>query len=161
MARLIKKFNGGEVLEYDSGSFDDYCVYLKKPGEERYAPRDTEYFNQLVELGKLFTPKVVYDDFVSFYSKTNKSIEQKVLDHITEISQKYNSKASEVEIVYTILYASMIAEMNKQYSRLGKRVKRLGVHQVLFEGYSVYSAANFSKGKPWRELDEYCRKRGF
>ncbi len=161
MARLIKKFHGGEVLEYDSGSFDDYCVYLKKPGEERYAPRDTEYFNQLVELSKLFTPEVVYDDFVSVYSKTNKSIEQKVLDHITEISQKYSSLASEVEIMYTILYASMIAEMNKQYSRLGKRVKRLGVHQILFEEYSVYSAANFSKGKPWRELDEYCTKRGF
>lgn len=161
MARIIKEFQNGAILEYDQGAFDDYCVYLTQPGKTRYAPRDTEYFNQLVELGKLFTPNAVYDDFVSVYSKTNKSIEKNVLDHITEISQKYNSKASEVEIMYTILYASMIAEMNKQYSRLGKRVKRLGVHQVLFEEFSVYSAANFSKGKPWRELDEYCRKRGF
>lgn len=44
MGQVIKSFADGSFLEYDKGSFDEWCVYLTKPYRERRAPRDVEYF---------------------------------------------------------------------------------------------------------------------
>ena len=55
----------------------------------------------------------------------------------------------------------MFAEENKAQAKLKKRIKRLGAHQVLIEGRPPEVAAEFSKGRPWQELDEECRRRGF
>ena len=54
-----------------------------------------------------------------------------------------------------------IAEENKEFTKLGKRIKRLGVHQVLKERMHYNEAANFSKGKKWKELNEICSSKGF
>ena len=45
--------------------------------------------------------------------------------------------------------------------RLGKRIKRLGIHELLVEGKSVSDAANFMRGMGWREIDSICRGYGF
>jgi len=45
--------------------------------------------------------------------------------------------------------------------KLGKRLKRLGVHKILMEGMKVDIAANWSRGRPWREISEECERRGF
>ncbi|WP_287129575.1 DUF7004 family protein [Candidatus Cyanaurora vandensis] len=55
----------------------------------------------------------------------------------------------------------MVAEENKKFTKLGKRVKHLGVYQILIEGMPAHQAANFSKGKKWREIATDCKNRGF
>jgi hypothetical protein len=55
----------------------------------------------------------------------------------------------------------MIAEENKKNAILKKRIKRLGIYQVLIEGMKPEVAAVFSKGKKWRELDKTMLERGF
>jgi hypothetical protein len=55
----------------------------------------------------------------------------------------------------------MIAEENKENAILGKRIKRLGMHQVLIENMKPEEAAVFSKGKKWKELHRLMKKRGF
>ena len=55
----------------------------------------------------------------------------------------------------------MIAERNKDFAVLKERIKRLGMHQILIDHMSVSEAANFSKGKKWKELDEICKAKGF
>jgi len=55
----------------------------------------------------------------------------------------------------------MIAEERKANTRLGKRIKRLGIHALLMESVSVANAANFMRGMGWREIDRLCRERGF
>ena len=101
---------------------------------------------------------------MSVYSLTGKKVEQTTLDKITQIASSYNKKASDaldMDIVFTILYMAMIAEENKQYTRLGKRIKRLGVHMVLMENVDVTKAATCMNGKKWQEIDGMCRERGF
>jgi hypothetical protein len=83
------------------------------------------------------------------------------LNNITTIADTYGSDAEEVDIWLTVIYAGMIAEENKQFAVLKKRVKRLGMHQVLLENMAPAVAANFSKGKKWRELDQIMRPKGF
>lgn len=65
-------------------------------------------------------------------------------------------------IVFTIIYLGMVAEENKiGYKKLGKRIKRLGIHQVLYDRYSPAAAASFSRGLPWTRIDNECKLRGF
>ena len=55
----------------------------------------------------------------------------------------------------------MVAEENKLNTKLGKRIKRLGIYQILIENSSPETAAVFSKGKKWKELDDLMKTKGF
>jgi hypothetical protein len=66
-----------------------------------------------------------------------------------------------MEIWFNVLYAGMVAEENKEHALLKKRIKRLGMHQVLLENMEPEKAALFSKGKKWTELDKLMKEKGF
>ena len=62
---------------------------------------------------------------------------------------------------FSIIYMGMVAEENKAFTKLGKRVKRLGVHQVLVDKLNYNDAASFSRGKKWYDISEECNQKGF
>lgn len=161
MPTLIKNVRNRNIVEFDSGSFDDWCVYLTRPQQFRYAPRDTEYFSKLQILGNAHTPERIYNDFVTFYIPTDRNIDVNILNLITRLTDDYGTDAEEMDIWFSIIYAGMIAEENKANAILKKRIKRLGMHQVLIEGLDPNLAANFSKGRKWKELDALMGERGF
>jgi hypothetical protein len=161
MATLIKNVRERNIVEFDNGTFDNWCVYLTRAGEVRYAPKDTEYFAIIKSFGKKYGNKKVYDDFVTFYQPTSKVIDKNVLDLITTLADKYDKDAEEIDIWFTVVYGGMVAEENKAFAKLKKRIKRLGLHQVLMEGMSVEDAAHYSRGKKWRDLDIEMWQRGF
>lgn len=160
MAAVVT-FSDGSFLEFAKGNFDYWCIYLTRPGQTRYAPRDEIYFYDLLQFSNKHGARSIYDDFISIYDKAQLDLDKTVFDHIHSISQKYGEDALEIEIIYAILYMGMVAENNKKNTILKKRVKRLGVHQVLIDGYAPKTAANYSRGKKWRDLDSDCRARGF
>ncbi|WP_231465688.1 MULTISPECIES: hypothetical protein [unclassified Pedobacter] len=161
MTRLIKQINNTTRIEFDKGTFDDWCVYLSKPIERRYAPLDTEYFERLQVLGRKYTTQKIYSDFIKFYTLTDKNISQVILRLIDAIAKEYPADELEINIWFTVIYAGMIAEENKANAILKKRVKRLGMHQVLIQNHTPAYAANFSKGKKWRDLDVIMEAHGF
>lgn len=55
----------------------------------------------------------------------------------------------------------MIAEENWEGTHLGKRVKLLGLHQVLIQDFDNLVAANWSKSRRWQDIAEECNKFGF
>lgn len=160
MAKVIKSFIDGSSLEYDQGSFDEWCVYLRKPDGSRRPPRDTEYFKELKLLGHKYGNQKVYNDYVYIYNSTGREVSREVLNLITDIATQYD-EALQVDIMFTILYMAMIAEERKKFTRLGKRIKRLGVHKILIENNDIYHAANFMRGMGWQEIDRLCKERGF
>lgn len=161
MATHIKTITDGSIIEFDSGAFDEWCVYLTRNGEKKYAPRDVQYFTDIQNYAQKYTTKKVYDDFVKIYDITNSKINKDVLDRITVISNDYGEDRIIIDIWFTVIYAGMVAEENKKNAILKKRVKRLGMYQILIENQSPSFAANFSKGKKWRELDVIMRNYGF
>jgi hypothetical protein len=161
LARLIKNIRNRNLVEFDKGFFDEWCVYLKREGMQRYAPKDTEYFSILNDLGNTFGKAKIYNDFTLFYNKTNNKIDNRILELITTLSIDYESNAEEVDIWFTVIYAGMVAEENKINAILKKRIKRLGMHKVLLENIDPETAANFSKGKKWKELDVLMKTKGF
>jgi len=161
MARQIKIFSDASVLEYDKGAFDDWCVYLSRPTIQRYPPTDVQYFTRLKQLGQTHTAQKIYSDYIQIYDRTNASLDSAVLGSVTQLTSTYGTDSLEMDILLTIIYAGMVAEENKAYAILKKRIKRLGMHQILVENTSADYAAHFSRGKKWRDLDVLCKERGF
>jgi hypothetical protein len=161
MSRIIKMVRGKNLVEFDRGSFDEWCVFLSRPGQPRYAPKDTEYFTILKNMGNRFGHAKIYNDFISYYNQTTKDLDSTILDLITTLSNDYENEAEEMDTWFTVIYAGMIAEENKDRTYLGKRIKRLGMHQLLLENYDPELAANFSKGKKGHDLSTIMKERGF
>jgi hypothetical protein len=161
MPQKLNSFSNGGFIEFDSGCFDGWCVFVTTPGSKRFAPTDVQYFTRLKELGEKFGPQRIYDDFVVIYNRTSKNVDSKVFELIAVITRFYETDAMEMELWLNVIYAGMIAEENKENAILKKRIKRLGIHQVLIDRISPEKAAVFSKGKKWKELDEIMRLMGF
>lgn len=120
MPRIIKNVQGKNLIEFDSGTFDEWCVFLSRNGSKRYAPKDTEYFTALKKFGKKYGSGKIYNDFISYYHSTTTEIEKSTLDLITTISHDYESHSEEMDIWFTVIYAGMIAEENKANAILKK-----------------------------------------
>jgi len=160
MPRNIATFADGSILEFDQGGIDLWCVYVTRPGTIRTAPKDFHYFSQLQQFAAKYTSARIYSDFVQVYNATEYDINPQTLQLIEEISQDYDD-GLEICFLFTLLYAVMLSEQNRANTRLGKRIKRLGIHQQLLEGFSIQNAANFSRGMGWREISNECTQRGF
>jgi hypothetical protein len=157
----IKRFTDTSVLEFGQGRFDDWCVYLTRPNVARYAPKDVQYFARLQQLGENYTNQRIYNDYIEVYNRTNAQLNPAVMNFITEVTSDYGNDSLEMDILFTIIYAGMVAEENKARAILKKRIKRLGMYQSLIENTPAEYAATFSIGKGWRDLDAICRQRGF
>ena len=155
--KLIHECKLGK-LSFTRGKFDDWCVHVSGHHLPQY-PKDEWYFMKLKDY-KTKLNEAVYEDFKSLYSSTTKEVDANVFETIKEISGKYPNP-DEAEAVFSVLYMTMLAEENKQGAILRKRIKRLGVHQVLVEGMSPKIAANYSRGKTSLELAKECWSRGF
>lgn len=157
---LIKTFDNGNIIEIGKGAFDGWCVYLTN-SKGKHAPRDKDYFRVLKGFGTVFGRDIVYKDFLDIYNRVNNEISTDTLVFITDLSKNYGEYSTKFDIIFTILYLGMVAEENKANTKLGKRIKRLGVHQVLIEKVDYEIAANFSRGLRASEIDSLCKIRGF
>lgn len=160
MAR-IHKTKGGAKVFFGKGNFDSWCVFLERPSQPAYAPRDTEYFSFFLKLAKNTSAAAVYHSFRKIYARTTNELDDAVSKVITAQAEKYGDDAEEAEIWFAVIYGGMVAEENKRNAILKKRIKRLGLHQVLMQGVSVSDAANWSRGKRWQEIDRECQRLGF
>ncbi len=153
MERLVAELNNEAKVVFDTGKFDEWCVYFVEK-EKRSAPRDIDYLTALKALSKKYKAEQLYNFFLTIYNHSYSIIDRKLVEIIKNISIKFLPEDQfSVEKWFTIIYAGMIAENNKHKTKLGKRIKHLAIHQLLIQNYSPEEAANFSRGKSWYELD--------
>ena len=134
---------------------------MNQPNGTRRPPLDRDYFAQLQSFANKYGVYKIYEDYVSVYNLVGKAVDNNDLNEITNIASTYGNDALEIDKIFSILYMAMIAEERKAFTKLGKRIKRLGVHKLLIEGETVQQAANFMRGMGWRDIDVLCRERGF
>lgn len=162
MIRLVKNLINGRSITFDKGKFDEWCVYVVEANGFRKAPFDETYFSDLYRISQRYEANKVYNDFVQIYNLTSQHIDESVLHLIDLIVKTYKDDDQIlIEQWMTVLYAGMIAEENKNRAILKKRVKHLGMYQVLILRMPAKEAAKFSYGKSWRELDAIMRGYGF
>ena len=160
-SRLIRTFCNGQSLEFDTGGFDEWCTYIRNPDGTRKPLRDFDYFSDIVNLGNIYGFQRIFLEIKKIYILTGKEIDERVLKYISLVSEEYATDSLGVEILFSILYAAFIAEENRAKTKLGKRIKLLGIHQILMEGIAPEIAANFSRGMSWQNISKLCEERGF
>lgn len=114
LQKIISRFEDGTKVGYGKGSFDDWCVYVAPATGREYAPRDIEYFGELLDISKLYGNHRLYNDFVKIYDQTTRQVSDTVLRQIFDISRTYEQHTGEVRLLFTIIYLAMIAEENKK-----------------------------------------------
>jgi len=149
------------VLSFDHGRIDEYRVRVDHPDGFTHYPRDEMYFTMLRDqVDNPFNKHRIYGDFVKIYDMTGEMVEDTTLDLINSIAEEYPNPEL-MQFLFTILYLTMIAEENRQGTKLGRRIKRLGVRQVLIENRTPCDAACYSRGMIADDIVAECRKRGF
>ena len=162
MATLIKNLRNDRKVVFDSGTFDNWCVYVLEADGSRNAPRDNTYFTELHSVAQKYLNDKVYADFVEIYNLTTSAIETNVLSLIDKIVETYNDEDKIIiEQWFSVIYGGMIAEENKKNAVLKKRIKRLGMYQVLIQNMTPNDAANYSRGKKITELSPLMISYGF
>lgn len=157
----INTINGKYLVSFDRGRFDNWCVYISKADVFRYAPSDEEYFRFFKRMAVKFGADKVYNDFLAIYNVTTALYNPDVITLIKKIAGTYESDAEAAELWFSVIYGGMVAEENKSGMVLKKRIKRLGMYQVLIENYEPSIAAKFSFGKNWKALNNLMKDRGF
>src|SRR5690554_7192864 len=94
MPRLIKQLQNNRSVIFDSGKFDDWCVYVVESNGSKKAPFDETYFSDLHQISQSYPNNKVYNDFVKIYERTTRTIENGVLTLIDEIvrSEEHTSE---------------------------------------------------------------------
>ena len=151
--QVLKMFTDNTLLLYDRGNFDEFRVsFYDNKLRYRSSPNDAQFFTFFLKMGH---PEKVWRMIVDLAAQIHKHTEFHDI-----ILPKLSGSLAE-EKVFSALAAAMMAEERKAKTKLGKRVKLLGCHQVLQQGISPRVAAKWSRGKPWREIAEECEKWGF
>lgn len=159
--KIVKKLKNNRKVIFDKGNFDDWCVYIVEKNGTRRAPFDVDYFSDLQSLNYKYMNHKIYKDFMKIYEATGNTIDQRVIEIINELIEGYEEEDRVLaEQCFTVLYAGMIAEENKKCTILKKRIKHLGVYQILVQNLKPEVAANFSRHRKWRELDRIMREIG-
>lgn len=156
--RLQTTFGTRASIGFTQGKFDGWCVEVTSPGIPQY-PTDEWYFTKLVEYARVLGAERVYKDFVTMYDMTTKDFDTHTVRAVVDmVSDEYPSDA---RLVFLILYYGMVAEENKANTKLGKRIKRLGVHELLVYGDPPHIAAHSTRGNIWQAIQDKCREAGF
>ncbi len=161
-------FDDSTTIGFVTGRFDNFAVLFEYEGKRVAATeigcslwaRDSEYFTTFLKYFNTYGD-ILYHDFCVIYHRTCSVISETTLMIIRLLSRKYGDEALAINKLLALLYYTMTAEENKNNSPLGKRIKMLGIHQILFSEMEPMAAASFSKGKKWRELDAIMVERGF
>lgn len=160
--RVYKEFVDGTALGWGPNRFDWWCVYLIEPDGTGHAPRDLDYFNELLQLADRYGHQKVYDDFVELYDAVVSKIPENChIEVIDRVAARYGIFNLSVYKLFTTLWMAMISEWNYPGTILRHRIKRLGVYYMLFKGYSPEKAKDFMKGYNWRKINEWCEEGEF
>lgn len=159
MAKIY--LSNGSYLCFNQENFDKWCVYEISQTGSKKAFKDIEYFNELYKYTLNFDKKELYKDFVTIYDLTTNNFDYKIIPVIKNISTKYGIYKNDIFKIFSLLYMGMIAENNKENTKLGKRIKRLGVYYLLIENKDPNFCANSMRGHSSKEINDICLKAGF
>lgn len=157
----IKTFSNGIGVKFDKGRIDAWRVCLIDSKGVKFVPKDSFYFSKLKELADDYGVDRVYDDFVEIYDVTGKDVSKKVLSAIDDTAEGYGKDSLKANVAFTLLYLTMIAEENRENTKLGRRIKRLGAYELLKKERPLDDAMSFMKHMTWREIADLCEERGF
>lgn len=162
-------FSSVESIEYKSNAISKRIDLKQKFSFD--APEDVDYLQSIRNLARAYGQDNVWKSFLTLYEaipqKRGVPIQRNMTDAVMSIVSDY-PRENGLRLTLDCLLCAMIAENNRlrKYgskfdTRVGKKVKALGVYQAIYEtGLTVRQVANFSKGQRWNWISNECAKRG-
>lgn len=122
---------------------------------------DKDYFTSLECLKNEYGRDLVYSSFSTIYTGvcgdwTRKDRERCYL-LCEKTSKDYNKPTL---LLWITLYMTMLAEEKKENTILGKKIKRLGVYNLLYDEYPVDYIVKYMRNMRWYKLKELMIERG-
>lgn len=162
-------FSSAGVVEYDGDGL------LKKGDANQLfsfnAPKDVGYLQRIRDLAVIYGQNLIWKSFLKLYDSIPQvrevTINRKMTETVMEIVSGFPGE-TDLRLTLDCLMCAMVAENNrlKKYgskfdTKLGKKVKALGVYQAIYEPWlAIRQVADYSKGKPWGQISAECEKRG-
>ena len=148
---MVKTQSGYEIF-FAPGNFDPWCVYIQ------HAPLDKEYFLWIKKLAQKYGRDYVYNDFVTVYRDVTENFSSSQCLKICEkVDEHYEEDTTHWWVIF---YMTMVAECKKDNAILKKRIKHLGVYNVLIDEWDIDYVVEYMKGKDYRFLDKLMKERG-
>jgi hypothetical protein len=63
--RVIRNFDDGSQLYFDTGKFDDWCVHICRADGIDISPKDNQYFLALREFTEIRDSESICEDFIA------------------------------------------------------------------------------------------------
>lgn len=142
---------------FGEGNIDEWCVYCVKPNCRTWFAYDHEYLSWIRKMGKFHGDDKVYDSFVRIFD--NVSYDYDMIDGyrvICDVAKDYHH----TDHFWAWFWMTMVAEERKENAILGKRIKRLGVYNVLFDKYKMSYITTYMVGMRYYDLEELMIERG-
>ena len=150
--------NTGYEIYFATGKFDEWCVYLNDGENQAKIPLDKDYFQWILDLSEKYGVQKVYNDFLIVYNAADEDFDEDECSYLCiEIDKHYEEDTTHWWVIF---YMTMVAECKKEHSILKKRIKHLGVYNVLFDKYDINYVTKYMRGKNWRYLDKLMKERG-
>ena len=142
---------------FGEGNIDEWCVYCIKPNKKTWFAYDHEYLSWIRKMGKFHGENKIYDSFIRIYN--NVSYNYDMIEGY-EVIKDVSSDYPRTEHYWTWFWMTMVAEERKENAILGKRIKRLGVYNILFDKYKLRYITSYMVGMKWYDLEELMMERG-
>lgn len=164
------------------GKIDNWCAYIAKQDEDRkwrlYAPTDKYYFERIFYVAynqdkaypnrkesaytKLFNEILHISEIMYFDPK---SIDIQICNEIDRIVAMYGEEnetyANMLKLALYEIYYGMVAEENKDGTILGRKIKILGLHDMLIKKKAIQNACDCNRNVSVGMIKNECNNLGF
>ena len=161
--RDVQPMSFNQILFFGKGFFDDWAAYCGTPCDDGRIwcamPKDRYYFEIVQLLASYHGVDTVYLDLLHIFERTGKKVDRKLIDRIFFMSVRYGSNQPWFFNAAMHIYYGMIAEENKENTKLGRSIKMNGLYSLLKGGRSVQESADECRNKRWQEIQAECLQR--
>ena len=158
----FERMYGDFIISFAKGRFDYWLV--DAPGNVWLNASDDLWLQRAKDAADRHGRNEIYLEFNELYHLITPDPYDLRAIYLIENRVYCSESAEMLKTFYWLRYAMLAEERRRVEDRkypLGKRVKRLGLLQVLYHGMTPQEAASWSKGRPAKEIAAMCRKYGF
>lgn len=173
--------DGTLCIFFAQGKIDNWCAYVAERDRDYkwhlYAPKDEFYFERVLyiarELEKTYPNRkesafervyheVLHIAEIMFYDP--KHVSDVICNEIDRIVEKYAAENEAYRGILSLalyeLYYGMIAEENKDDTTLGRKIKMIGLHDLLIKRKGVKVSCDCNKEQNRNIIQHECDKLG-
>ncbi len=157
---IIHTFPDCSQLTFGKGPSADWAIYMKRPNQRSKESTMADCILGLNALGERYGGERLYSNFLQIYDLATTEICDEVFSTIYSIAQEYSSDLMDVMLLFSEIYAHMVALENNADVKGGKIRCRLAVYMLLMEDQDAKFVTTFVRKAKKDDIDNICELKG-